>query len=152
MEKLRAKLKNQGGFTLVEMLIVVAIIAILIAVSIPLVSNALEKTQHAADAANERAAKAVIMIQYMAGDDVNFDPTKVHYYNAATGGLEDGITNIVPYGQHKNNTVDHVANGIIAVKIDATTGKVTMQWTSAVLTGDPDNTGLCGTAKDVAHS
>ena len=31
MEKLRAKLKNQGGFTLVEMLIVVAIIAILIA-------------------------------------------------------------------------------------------------------------------------
>ena len=36
MNNLKAKLKKQGGFTLIEMLIVVAIIAILIAVSIPL--------------------------------------------------------------------------------------------------------------------
>ena len=46
---LNRKLSKKSGFTLVEMLIVVAIIAILIAVSIPLVSQALEKARDATD-------------------------------------------------------------------------------------------------------
>ena len=46
---LRGKFQNKKGFTLVEMLIVVAIIAILIAVSIPLVSTSLEKAREAVD-------------------------------------------------------------------------------------------------------
>ena len=37
------KLRSRRGFTLIEMLIVVAIIAILVAISIPLVSSSLEK-------------------------------------------------------------------------------------------------------------
>ena len=53
-EKLRAKLSKSGGFTLVEMLIVVAIIAILIAVSIPMFNTTLEKARHGVDAANIR--------------------------------------------------------------------------------------------------
>lgn len=55
-EKLSAKLSKNGGFTMVEMLIVVAIIAILMAVSIPLFNNALEKARHGVDAANIRSA------------------------------------------------------------------------------------------------
>lgn len=58
MNGLREKFRNKKGFTLIEMLIVVAIIAILIAVSIPLVGQALEKARDATDQANERSAKA----------------------------------------------------------------------------------------------
>lgn len=56
MEQLKAKLKKQGGFTMVELLIVVAIIGILAAVSIPLFNNALERARHGVDAANARSA------------------------------------------------------------------------------------------------
>lgn len=64
-EKLNAKLSKNGGFTLVEMLIVVAIIAILIAVSIPLVGSALERARNATDAANERAFKGAMVSSYL---------------------------------------------------------------------------------------
>ena len=65
MNKLKAKLKNQGGFTLVEMLIVVAIIAILIMVSVPMILANLEKAREATDDANLRSAQGVAYAYYL---------------------------------------------------------------------------------------
>ena len=66
-EKLSKKLKKTGGFTLIEMLIVVAIIAILVAVSIPMVGTSLDNARRATDEANVRAAKTVAMLSAVEG-------------------------------------------------------------------------------------
>lgn len=57
--------RKQKGFTLMEMLIVVAIIAILVAVAIPAFNSSLDTARKAADDANLRAAKAVAAVNYM---------------------------------------------------------------------------------------
>ncbi len=69
MEKLKAKLKKRGGFTMVELLIVVAIIAILVAVSIPMMNSALERSRHAVDQANVRDAIGLISVKYTTDPD-----------------------------------------------------------------------------------
>lgn len=52
-------MKNKKGFTLAELLIVVAIIAVLVAVAIPVFTSSLEKAKKAVDDANFRSAQAV---------------------------------------------------------------------------------------------
>lgn len=55
------KKNNNKGFTLMEMLIVVAIIAVLVAIAIPVFTNQLEKAREATDEANVRSAYAEVM-------------------------------------------------------------------------------------------
>lgn len=154
MNGLREKIRNKKGFTLVEMLIVVAIIAILIAVSIPLVGSALDRAKHSTDAANERAAKAEILLQYLAGDQAvvydggtakdaaKLDTTQTYYYDAANGRLDLKSTSIASYAQCENGK--HTGTSIIQLTI-TTSGEVTVSWTGT-------DTSLCSTAKDVKHS
>ena len=59
------KFTNKKGFTIMEMLIVVAIIAVLVAIAIPTMSNSLTKAKEAADVANIRAAYAEIQVKYL---------------------------------------------------------------------------------------
>ena len=54
------KKNNNKGFTLAELLIVVAIIAVLVAIAIPIFTNQLENSREAVDASNIRAAYAEV--------------------------------------------------------------------------------------------
>ena len=54
--------KNNKGFTLAELLIVVAIIAVLVAIAIPIFTSQLEKSREATDAANIRDYYAEIAV------------------------------------------------------------------------------------------
>ena len=66
--------KKRKGFTLAELLIVVAIIAVLVAIGIPIFTSLLEKSREAADAANIRAQYAQVMDEAITVDgNVNID-------------------------------------------------------------------------------
>lgn len=126
-EKLNAKLSKNGGFTLVEMLIVVAIIAILVAVSMPLVGSALEEARKATDAANERGFKSALVSGYLleqanmaeAGSKV---VAKQEYFYDAVNGKVSSSTSLSAYGKSSGLTT------FVLIGRVSDTGEVTMGW------------------------
>lgn len=60
---------NKKGFTLAELLIVVAIIAVLVAIAIPVFTSQLEKSKDAVSVANLRAAYAEATANYLTSSD-----------------------------------------------------------------------------------
>ena len=78
-------------------MIVVAIIAVLVAVSIPIFTAQLEKSREATDIANMRAAKAALVTKVL-DDDVDVTGT-IYCYDAAKGILTDGATLPDKYGK-----------------------------------------------------
>ena len=60
------KKNNNKGFTLAELLIVVAIIAVLVAIAIPVFTQQLERSREATDLSNIRAAYAEAVADYLA--------------------------------------------------------------------------------------
>ncbi len=119
MKTLLRKLKNKKGFTLMEMLIVVAIMVILVAVSIPVFTNQLDKAKEATDAANLRAAKSLALTMYMTeGQEFKTE----QYYNIDTGKFQaDSITE--GYGESKD-----YEKYVITAVWDETNKEVKIDW------------------------
>jgi len=64
------KVNNKKGFTLAELLVVLAILAILVAVAIPLFSGAVSEAQKTAREANVRAVRAAAVVEILTNDSV----------------------------------------------------------------------------------
>lgn len=72
------------------MLLVVAIIAVLIAISIPMVTGTLERVRVTTDAGNERVARSAAVAEYLmegkfGGQDCSGKQVVVAFYDAAAG-------------------------------------------------------------------
>ena len=80
---------NKKGFTIMEMLIVVAIIAVLAAILIPTFNGALTKAKEATDVANIRAAYAEVMVDYLT-NDADFPTTADAAKTAITAKIDGG--------------------------------------------------------------
>ena len=127
------KKTNKKGFTLAELLVVVAIIAVLVAIAIPIFTAQLEKARESTDAANLRAAYAQLAVDTLsegtAGKkEVTLTQTEVGWKYV------DEIAD-VPTAKDSSTTGDVVPAGkkdtIIEVSVD-TAGKATF----AVKTGN----------------
>ena len=76
--------KNNKGFTLAELLIVVAIIAVLVAIAIPIFTSQLEKSREATDLSNARGYYAEIAAWLLADNPNTGATTKVQGKYTAT--------------------------------------------------------------------
>lgn len=80
--------KNEKGFTLAELLIVVAIIGVLVAISIPIFTSQLKKAHLATNQANARAAYAAVSAELLSSDRTSGKATYT-VSTAKIGNVED---------------------------------------------------------------
>ena len=138
--------ENKKGFTLAELLIVVAIIGVLVAVSIPIFTQQLEKSREATDISDARAYYAEIATALVAGD-LNDTKTTIHVGDnyTATGAFTDGVvTSVTVADWTAHQTIAQWQSGaqeVAGVTIAATTDwkdatKITYTFTKDA-DGDP---------------
>ena len=117
---------NKKGFTLIEMLVVIAIIAVLVSIIIPTVTSATTKASAAANAANLRSVKAEITTALLTSDSpvtasgVTFTAVKDANYSVTdsdkvTASFKDVDSVSLPSGYTPEGTFS--ANGSFAVEV-----------------------------------
>lgn len=76
MSRWLQRVHRKSGFTLAELLIVLAILGILIAIAIPLFGTQLDQVTRQRDEANMRSAQSMAVMQYM----IDGEPGSAVYY------------------------------------------------------------------------
>ena len=126
-------MKNKNrGFTIIELLIVVAIISILASIGIPVFSNSLEKSRESVDIANVRAAYADVMTSANLGEAA----VNIVHLNQKKDGWQSmdpvkigGIIHYKNQGDTDNWKGNPVAGGICEVSYNESCGAV-FTWSS----------------------
>ncbi len=125
------KKNNKKGFTLAELLIVVAIIAVLVAVAIPVFTSQLEKARDSTDQANIRSAYAELAVQLLDGTIALPAASATKEFSIAGKGTNDAWDNLASGESFKLGNIDGavtvsaVANFTKATFTYDKTGKIT---------------------------
>ena len=131
MHNLKNRSKDKKGFTLAELLIVVAIIAVLVAIAVPIFTGQLEKAREATDAANIRTAYAVATVAAMEkGADVYAEVKLTQTQAGFSGDMANAEVGGVAL-----SSITGVAEGAsVFVNVNGNTGALTLVTTTG--TGD----------------
>lgn len=128
------KKNNNKGFTLAELLIVVAIIAVLTAIAIPVFSAQLEKSREATDLANVRAAYAQVMVDALDDGAVTHTDNGVTFTCAGAAGSRT-VTAVVNLKQAQadwqTTGADKAVAGVTSTGTPSVGGTATITWTQA---------------------
>ena len=131
------KKNNNKGFTLAELLIVVAIIAVLVAIAIPVFTSQLEKSRESTDAANIRNTYAEVMVKII--EDPMGAQTPPSY---TCRQMQDGWQNTDALDSLNNlaHTATDAADVTTTIDLDGVTaqGTITFTYTPGTDTDSPE--------------
>ena len=131
---------NRKGFTLMEMLIVIAIVAVLISVAVPVPSSQLERSREAVDLANVRSAYAQVSTEALLGNTGVTVTVKLKQKQAGWQSANPvnigGIVHSKSVGDTDNWKGDAEPGGSCEVSYDKTHG-VVLTWSGTAAPGEP---------------
>lgn len=110
------KRTSKKGFTLMEMLIVIAIIAILIAIAIPVFTAQLDKAKLNTDRSNARSLKSMVTTTYLSTPEdglvkAGASNAKVYYMNKTATEIQVSASNALECeGSGTGYSSDHSAD------------------------------------------
>lgn len=140
-EMIKRMREEKGGFTLAELLIVVAIVMVLVAIAIPVFNNAMASANASTDEANIRSGWAQAQVYCMTGEDetgTTITNGAIYTLNDSAGlvspatnayvtrGNSAAITNLPSYitawtpGNNVQYTFTASANGVLTAAISYT--------------------------------
>ena len=125
----RINRENKKGFTLAELLIVVAIIGVLVAISIPIFTSQLEKSREATDVSNVRSAAAQVAANYLSNGSAASVRVPAKQQNDATwemGASKATITQQINGVTSTTSIPLKKVGGSYVVSIAGSTGKISV--------------------------
>jgi len=113
--KLRSKMQNQKGFTLVELMVVVVILGILVAIAVPVYNSVTKRAETAAIEANLRTIEGAIT-SMIASEEVPSGGWEVSDITGKIGTYVQGGLNLSPgeYSIYQVDTLVYKAQVVIS--------------------------------------
>lgn len=145
---------KRSGFTLAELLFVVAIVGVLVSISIPVFSKQLERSREAVDLSNVRADYSDIMTDVLTEDTANMSRVvklkqKKDYWQSADPVTIAGVTHYNAEGDTVHWIGHPVANGECEISYNQKTG-ILLNWKGG--SADSGNTGYSFNINENLHA